>query len=576
MDESEKLGEFFDLIFGSQEGYVYLALKPASKVQVSWRQEFIKWPLERERLVRRVLDQSGRHDVYYSPSLFKTKNATKESAIGANVFWVDFDGNAPQPHLVDPRPTVRVKSSVDGHEHWYWKTDAFISDISVIERVNRNLAYSNKADLSGWDVNQVLRPPFTQNHKRERRTTLAELNDSIYNSEDFGGLNEAPEPQPEPLSNEIPDLHDVIAKYKFEASTWVLFKKGAKDRSDGLMALDYSLAEMNMKNVEIISLLLDADSRWGKFQERTDRIKILNRIVSIARNKFPYNEAIESSRLRAVGFNSLLQAKDIELSWVWEGFLQEAGYLLLTGAPKIGKTQFSLDFGARAVLGQPFLERPCRKELKLGFLSLEMRDSELKLFLQNQAKGLSPEQLKELEERFIMIPVGEPYYLSREQERNDLEEFINENKFDGLIIDSLGSTVEGELTSERDAKAIMDWNDKVRGRHNCFTWFIHHHRKATGDNKKPNGLSDIYGSYIFTARVTTALTLWGTGSTNSINLIPNAVRLAETPKSFPIYRDGNLRFTTNKVGVTIVKKGKEVKEVEVQSDEEFTSGKLSY
>jgi hypothetical protein len=41
-------------------------------------------------------------------------------------------------------------------------------------------------------------------------------------------------------------------------------------------------------------------------------------------------------------------------------------------------------------------------------------------------------------------------------------------------------------------------------------WFgLHHHRKATGDNKKPDKLDDVYGSRWVTAGVGSVLCLWG-------------------------------------------------------------------
>lgn len=576
--ETELLEKFFETIWGTTEGFIYLAFKSASTVQVSWRQEFFKWPTEKERVINKVLDQNGRADVYFGPSIFKLKNSTKDSFYSSRVLWVDFDGNAPPVVEAFPAPTIKIQSSIDGHEHWYWKLDKSIEDSQVLETLNRNLAYSLGADLSGWDCNQVLRPPLTYNHKRKARTTFKEFSHSILSINSFNFKGEAPKPVEEPAIVDLPPVVEVIDRYKFPAKVWILFKQGVKEgsRSEGLMALGYGFAEIGMSNEEILSCLLDADNRWGKFRTRTDQLRMLTKIVAVARVKYPLNgESLNQKRLQVMGFKTLLLSPSIELKWVWEGFLQEHGYLLLTGAPKVGKTQFSLDFGARAVLGENFLDRPCRKDLKIGFLSLEMGAEEVKLFLQNQASGLTEEQLQELEERFLMIPVGEPLYLSREREQDELEEMVHEYQLDGLIIDSLGSTVEGELTSEKDAKAVMDWNDRVRRRHSCFTWYIHHHRKATGDNKKPSKLADIYGSYLFTARVTTALTLWNSNS-NSITLIPNAVRLAETPEPFQVYRDNNLRFTTKKSGITIIKKGKEVEQLDVPDNEAFKVGKFEY
>lgn len=579
-DEKEILSEFFDTLYGEQEGYVYVAAKSASSVAMDWRQEWFTWPKERERLTKRILDQCGRADIYYGPSLYRTKNAVKDSILGSFFFWVDFDGNAPQPDLVHPKPTFIVQSSLDGHQHWYWKSEVFVTDISQLERVNRNLAYQFEGDNSGWDCTQVLRPPSTRNHKRGTGVSLTAWEGPVFQHHSHEFAEIAPEPVVIEEITEIPKASDVLAKYTLDGPTSVLFNKGANvgKRSMGLQALAHLLCQSGFSNEETLSLLIDADNRWGKFGNRKDQLKQLLAILSVARDKHPLDDSenpIQGAlqRLQVFGFESLLTQENIQLEWVWDGFLVKEGFMLLTGAPKVGKTQFSLDFGISSVLGQQFLDRACTPGLKLAFLSLEMSAPELKLFMQQQSSSLTKEELALLEEKFLMIPVGEPYYLSEKKEQDDLEEMINDLHLDGIIIDSLGACVKGELTSEKEAKSVMDWNDRVRRRHNCFTWFIHHHRKASGDNKKPNKLDDIYGSYIFSARVTTALTLWNSGSTNSINLIPNAVRLAPTPPVTQVFRGTDLRFTTKKSGITIVKKGKEVESVhEEVSDEEFTAG----
>src|SRR5205807_6352490 len=122
----------------------------------------------------------------------------------------------------------------------------------------------------------------------------------------------------------------------------------------------YSLAEMNLTNEEILSVLMNADQRWGKFAQRQDRVRRLLEIVTIARQKYPIRvgEGTESpSKLQPLGFKTLL-ATEINLEWVWEGWLQRNGYLLLTGPSAVGKTQFALDAAAHIALGKPFLDRP--------------------------------------------------------------------------------------------------------------------------------------------------------------------------------------------------------------------------
>lgn len=558
-EQDLSLNNFFRVIFKDAEGWVYVATKTAGAA-TSWRREWFEWPKHEDRLVKFVLDQSAKKEVYYGPALYKSRgSATKDNFLGSNFFWVDFDGNAPREgdsRLVQFEPSLAIQSSHEGHQHWYFSAGSFITDISRLEQINRKLATILDADISGWDGVQVLRPPGSFNFKRNTGTSWILSTESIFNVDVLASFPDPPPLVVVELPTNLPDLQEVIAKHKFKGEVWNLFRNGAKEgkRSEGLMALGYFLAEMGLANDEMLVLLHDADSRWGKFAGRNDQVERLLQIVSIARTKFPANEgSLLQGRFQKYGFLSLL-ATEVKLEWIWEGLLQRNGYLLLTGAPKVGKTQFSIDFAAKAVLGLPFLERPiARKDMRIGVLSLEMGLADLKYFVENQARGYKQPELDILEENLRLYPVGEPVYLNRQSERDELEELIHEERLDGLIIDSLGSTVEGELTNEGMVKDLMDWNDRIRNRHDCFTWFIHHHRKASGDNKKPNKLADIYGSYLITARVTTALTLWDTG-TKAIMCIPNAVRLSETPKSFHVFRDANLHYTLTNTGIAVVGK----------------------
>jgi nucleoside-triphosphatase THEP1 len=567
--ETAELIEFFSQLYKEQEGFVYLALKSPTQ-QASWKQEFYSWPGDAEKLALKITESAAKFEVYFGPALYAEKKAQKVNVLGSHCFWVEFDGTIPDSIDGIPEPTIRIQSSSEGHQHWYWLTDSLLG-VAEIERINRSLATSLGADISGWDSTQVLRPPSTYNHKRSAQVNLLGNTSKVYGVTDFAGLPEVEFNSELAITGDIPDVTDVVASYKFKADAWQLFRKGVPQgsRSEGLMALGFHLAEMQMKNEEILSMLLNADQRWGKFAGRNDQVRRLTQIVTIARNKYPLLNIDPVGRFETYGFISLLNS-EINLEWVWEGLLQEAGYLLITGPPGVGKTQFSLNFAQYAALGRDFLERKIEGTRRIGFVSLEMGHADLKFFISHQSGGFVKEELELLEENLKFLPLGEPLYLSKESERDALEEWVYENKLTGVVIDSLGSTTENELSNEHDVKIIMDFNDRLRQRHNCFTTFVHHHRKATGDNKKPNKLSDVYGNQYITARATTVLCLWEGPSGETLSVIPLKVRLAKKPQSFDLTRGGDLHFTlktgVTKAGMEFVAKKKE--EAEKEKDEE--------
>lgn len=170
MDEvTDELTRFFEGIWKDTNGFVYLPIEHEG----SWTKFTFQWPRQKAAVVRHTLKWSAMvANVFYSPALFKAANPEKGNVLGSWVLWVDFDGNAPTDwdsvgaEVSVPKPSFIIQSSIPGHEHTYWQLNEFLDDVTKLEELNRSLAYVLHADTSGWDADQILRPPFTTNHKR--------------------------------------------------------------------------------------------------------------------------------------------------------------------------------------------------------------------------------------------------------------------------------------------------------------------------------------------------------------------------------------------------------------------------
>lgn len=183
-DATTELKEFYNYIWGAESPsanptFVYLPVEHEGK----WTPFMFEWPRQREGVVRHTLKWSAiKANVFYSPAVFKAANPAKENVLGSWVLWVDFDGNAPDDWLEEPEegkifippPTLIVQSSIEKHEHCYWKLEKFVDDIEALEDRNRALAYVMHADTSGWDADQILRPIRTTNHKRNMPVIVKE------------------------------------------------------------------------------------------------------------------------------------------------------------------------------------------------------------------------------------------------------------------------------------------------------------------------------------------------------------------------------------------------------------------
>src|SRR5216110_1380725 len=276
----DKLDEFFTFTFEGQKGYVYSATK--HPLDHSFEQYFFNWPEEKSRLIEHVRRFSPTHEVYYAPALYSRPEATKEAFLGTFFVWAEFDGTLPNGQMADlPEPSIKIQSSTEDHEHWYWKLEYFITDPLIAEDISRRLTYHLEADLSAWNSNRLLRPPDTIHHESSRQTTILRWDSRPIKIEEFIKL---PDLAFKILGEEdigfIPDPVDVIAKYAWTKENFEFFKvreitpgsiSGSGGRSAALSKIGHICMEMGMTNAETLSLLQHKDNHWGKYLHRRDR-----------------------------------------------------------------------------------------------------------------------------------------------------------------------------------------------------------------------------------------------------------------------------------------------------------------
>lgn len=561
-----ELRDFFQFHYGDQEGFVYSPTK--DPVTEEWNQAYFEWPKQANQLIQHVLQNAPSKDVYFSPAMFSQPSAKKEYVKGSYTAWVDFDGNAPGSWDDLPAPSMRVRSSEPGHEHVYWKFDYFEVDVDRIEQTNKALAYKLNADTSGWDANQVLRPVATTNHKQGKHVSMLTKSGNHVSVEFFETLPVPIEQVTTIHIESVPEALDVIAKYKWEPEAFEFFRK--KDiptgsRSSAMMRLGYYCAEMKMSDEEAFSILNNADGRWGKFAKRSDRVTRLIDIINKARQKFPLEDDLSFiDDLPIYNYREFME-HELKIEWVIPGILQKSGSLLLTGPPGTGKTQLTLRFCIAMATGKPFIGWEITRPHKVVMFSLEMGHADLKYFLDQMDEDLTDEDKALLDENFILVPIGYPLLLDTPVDQAKVTRIINNHTPEGVIFDSLGNVTNDEL-SERVTKTIFDYIDRMRSHTGVFTWFIHHNRKPQINNKKPNKMSDVYGSTYVTAKPTTIVGLWPVKS-NILAVTGLKVRLARPFDEFLIERDEHLNYSVHS-NTGILKN----LTAEVESEEDSESG----
>lgn len=541
---------YLSLLYDNTDGFVYIATKDPQTA--AWEKHYFHWPQERSRVAEFIIANGSRTNVYIAPAMFKDASSSKKpNVLGSHVYWAEFDGSTPSRETLGehgiPAPSMRVQSSEPGREHWYWRVSEFNTDVQNIDGVNRGITYSLGADPSGWDADQVLRPPATTNFKRNKRVDFIESTDTVVtlsqlesvsaeHAVDVGDLQEA----------DVEPLQYIIGKYEFtryELDRMAPAQEG--DRSDRIYEIAMFCAEKNMTDQEIFSVIYWADKKVGKFTDRTDKVKQYNNLVARARHKYPL-EGAASSKLLLRSASDILN-DPVEVEWQIEGLLQRSGLMILAGEPGVGKSQLSMQIlmamgrGLSSYLGFPILTG--RKGL---FVSLEMPTVELKSLFRTMLRSVPAEEREQLDSNLYWIDRGESMNFRDPIVRSMIEKIIEDNSVELIVIDSLSKMGIQKMQDEERIIEMMEWFDRVRQRHNCSFWIIHHNRKSTSD-RKADSQDDVYGSRFITAGATTVVTM-ARAKHSSIRLRFEKIRMAPERLPLLITRQAHdLSFTSSGV-----------------------------
>lgn len=537
-----ELEAFFDFIYGDMVGYAYSPTKDPESG--SFEQFYFKWPDERARLVDHVNKATITHEVYYSPSLFEVPDATKAAFKGTYFVWAEFDGTAPEELPADfPQPSYKLQSSERANQHWYWKLDHFAIDIGLIEDVSQRIAYHLAADLACWNANRVLRPPNTRHHDSGQTTKQLRFDDHVFPLGAFSGLPELPvRLLGDADIKYVPPPVEVINDYHLEKDDLEFFlsKEVPKGkRSSALTKLGHITMELGMSNAEALSLLLNADSRWGKFAKRKDRKERLLGIINYCRARHPIDviekEAVNPLRVYTV--EEILNS-DVKMEWAIEDLLHKKGLLCLAGPPGVGKSQLSFRFAEKMALGQDYLKWAIPEPMRTLFVSMEMPFEEVHFLFKESMQLKSNDMLRE---NMLIMPIGSSIHLNSKIAQRELDKVIEQFQPTGIIFDSLGKAINDEIESSKVILDTFEYVDrKLRGEYGCFVWFVHHPRKAQVGNKQPNGQDDLYGNRYISTSLTTTIFLEESG--NHLELSNPKLRMSKQFKSFPIRRTTNVDF----------------------------------
>jgi hypothetical protein len=615
---SKELGDFFTYIWGDTPGHIYLATLNQG---TDFKQYMLPWPDKKAGIVKHVLAQSASgKDVYYSPALYKEKTRpTKDNVLGSHVNWVDFDHNAPTDWSVVekvPEPTLVLQSSVAECQHVYWRSESLITDIEKLEDTNRALAYKLNADTSGWDADQLLRPPFTENYgwrnAEDRKkwyknkplpvTILRLSEDTRYSIDNFVNIGSAEQEYLHKIKlGDLPSLADTLALGNWSEDFYKQFKMTKEEaaassphkRSGALMKLAYYGAESGFSDEQIYVILDDADKRWDKYVKRSHagREKVLKDTIARARAKHGYADpeditfagiiasadkpSVVEPRL-VYDYTSFMEHA-VDYNWYVKDLIAQQGFGYVTGLQSVGKTQFGVQLGITLAAGfDKFLiwDIPEGSVRKVLFLSLEMGMGPL----QHIFKSIVPLYTKyerDIARNFHIAPLGQLLPADLDVGRAFVENLLTEHKPDVLFIDSLSAFSSQELTDEKSSKRLINFITKIRNKYGVAVYIVHHSRKKVAEQRVQTDMSDMYGNQFLFTQMDFAIHMRNLGPPRLVVVDCFKNRLAEEWPSFNIKRTNNLQYELEDANVGTTRKHQPTEQDSSSRGKPATGGFLS-
>lgn len=284
---------FFRYVFGGRTGYVCVAIikrAQGGKGAKQFKEYFFQYPGELDPMLRCIEEYTSTHDVYYCPQLLDTQARRKENIKETPVLWADLDECPPSNCLIPP--SVTVESSPRRYQALWRVEDVSPADA---EMISQRIAYYHEregADVSGWDLSQLLRVPLTYNRKPEHEDDppiikVLQLNRGLYRAEEFlkkypAVTRHAVEEFPFPENLPDTDGEGMLDMYldRLPPQATFLFTNTPEDKqwSIALWSLELVCFEAGMSREE--AYILVRDSACNKFKrDHVDHERLLWRDV---------------------------------------------------------------------------------------------------------------------------------------------------------------------------------------------------------------------------------------------------------------------------------------------------------
>lgn len=209
--------QFFELLFGADEGFLCIATTHKDVPKSTFSQKFFEWPKDIFKVENFILSVEESYNVYFCVNLLSKMERKKANCLPTGILWADLDTASPDHYSKVPPPVV--VSTSPGRFQAYWRLSTKLDPYQA-EAYCKRLAYHGAgmgADISGWDLTQLMRVPLTKNFKYPKAPEIM-LQHALQTTSPpllFESLEKSLEEQPsKPIpSGLIPTAESIIYKH---------------------------------------------------------------------------------------------------------------------------------------------------------------------------------------------------------------------------------------------------------------------------------------------------------------------------------------------------------------------------
>lgn len=210
-----------------------------------------------------------------------------------------------------------------------------------------------------------------------------------------------------------------------------------------------------------------------------------------------------------------------EEEFLIEGLLRPKKKMLMIASPKMGKTFLAVNLCLGIVSGTEFLGFRCHKG-KVLYLDCETGNYDIvnRIYSVAEQRGISKETCQEID---ICNP-KEVYMGDDENLLNDLANYVDNGKYNLIVIDSVYCIFDGDENSNRDVNRFMKKVDYLIRTTGASVLMIHHEGK--GGRFKKNIIDRACGSTVFARFPDTILGLSPSGKTSPFGGIREEIEMS--------------------------------------------------